>query len=101
MNKSRFIREVTRQLEALYRATKSGVEQGAKVKHRCEGFMQAGEFLQIVTKEELTDIMEKTHIKVFGETFEQRKKRLVDRHQWPKEVVDYREFETPTYGRKK
>ena len=100
MNKKRFLKEVSRQLEALYRATKAGVELGPKAKHRCEGFMQAGEFLQIVSKDELTEVMELAHKKVFSETIVHRKERLRRKHRWPVETIDYSEFESPAYDRR-
>ena len=101
MDKKRFLREVTRQLEALYRASRAGVELGPKVKHRCEGFMQAGEFLRVVSKDELAEVMESTHKKVFGESIAQRKDRLNRKHRWPAETVDYSEFESPAYDRRR
>lgn len=101
MHRKRYLREVARQLEALYRASRAGVESGAKARHRCEGFMQAGEFLHIVTQDELTEVMESSHKKVFGETIAQRKERLNRKQRWPVETIDYSEFESPAYDRRR
>ncbi|OED49933.1 hypothetical protein ACH42_01580 [Endozoicomonas sp. (ex Bugula neritina AB1)] len=99
MNKYRFLREVTRQLEALYRSRKSGIEPSAQAKSRCEGFMKAGEFMRLVTQEELRDTIERVHEEVLGESVEERGVRLKNRRCWPAETTDYSEFETPTYER--
>lgn len=100
MNKSEYIAEVTRQLEAIYRLCKSGITTDTKAKHHCEGFMQAGEFLGLVTREELSILIESTHLAVFGETVAQRKARKDTQLQWPSETIDYSRYDSPTYDRK-
>ena len=99
MNKHRYLREVARQLEAIYRSRKSGVEPGLQAKSRCEGFMQAGEYMRLVTQEELSETIERVHEEVLGESIEDRRKRLKKQQTWSSETIDYSEFETPTYER--
>ena len=43
------------------------------LKHRIQGFINAGEFLNLLSREEAISIINKAHIAVFGITKEQRK----------------------------
>ncbi|MGI9275167.1 MAG: hypothetical protein ACR2PT_10035 [Endozoicomonas sp.] len=100
MNKHRFLREVTRQIEAIYRSKKAGTSPGEKEKHRCEGFMQAGVYMRIVTNDDLNELMEKKHVEILGETIEERRRREREKTSWPRDIINYSEYESPAFERK-
>ena len=101
MNKKMFLAEVAYQLEAIYKASKSGLKPGVKARHRCEGFMRAGEFMGIVSREELSALMEQCHKEVFGESVAEREAHRKQQQKWSSESVDYSEFESPAFDRKR
>ncbi|MET4695558.1 hypothetical protein [Endozoicomonas lisbonensis] len=101
MNKKTFLTEVASQLEAIYKASKSGLKPGAKARHRCEGFMHAGEFMGVASREELSALMEQCHQKVFGESIAEREAQKKRQQKWSSESVDYSEFESPAFDRKR
>ena len=45
------------------------------MKHRIQGFINAGEFLTLVTRDEAIGIIDDAHHQIFGITKEQRKAR--------------------------
>jgi hypothetical protein len=45
------------------------------MKHRIQGFINAGEFLNLVTREEAIQIIDVAHLETFGVTKEQRMTR--------------------------
>ena len=99
MNKATFLIELARQLESIYSASKAGLKPDLKARHRCEGFMQAGEFLKLVTREELSGQMELSHQNIFGESIADRKARQNRSQKWSAETIDYSKYESPTFGR--
>lgn len=68
MLKEKFLNELRAQLRDAFQAAKAGRPVSAADKHRCEGFMQAGEFLGLVTDEELASLINSVHISVYGQS---------------------------------
>ncbi|GHE84420.1 hypothetical protein [Thalassotalea profundi] len=69
-----------------------------ELKYRIQGFIQAGETLSIISRNQSTQIMEDAHLQVFGESIDERKskKRAF------KEALKARDesyFEMPAYER--
>ena len=64
-------------LEAQLRETMTAARAGAKIadadKYRCEGFMQAGVELDLVTDEEIQELIKAVHVSVYGETIVARR----------------------------
>lgn len=68
MLKEKFLTELRAQLSDAFQAAKAGKPISAADKHRCEGFMQAGEFLGLVTDDELSALINSVHISVYGQS---------------------------------
>lgn len=64
-------------LEAQLRETMTVARAGGKIadadKHRCEGFMQAGVELGLVSDEDIQDLIKAVHVSVYGETIVARR----------------------------
>lgn len=66
--------EVTKRLVKLFEKSKSN-EIVDKEKHRLEGFLHAGEFLNLISHSEGEKLLAEAHMQVFGERVESRKTR--------------------------
>ncbi|NQY87974.1 MAG: hypothetical protein HRT51_09535 [Colwellia sp.] len=74
MNKENFKHECSQQLTGYFQLLhKNKLDTG--LKHRVQGFINAGEFLQVITRAEAIQLMDDAHLSVFGVTNEQRKVR--------------------------
>ena len=74
MDKQAFTTYCADQLRAVFIAAKKG-KTDDKLKHRSEGLLLAGELLGVITKSEASELIEREHITVFGETTAQRAER--------------------------
>jgi len=74
MEQDNFNKECHRQLLEHFNLVKTQRTDDA-MKHRIQGFINAGEFLNIVTREEAIQIIDVAHLEAFGVTKEQRKNR--------------------------
>lgn len=72
MNKELYIQECYRQLIAHFELVKKKKVDEA-MKHRVQGFINAGEFLGLFTRDEAIKVIDDAHFKIFGITKEQRK----------------------------
>ena len=72
MEQESFKQECHRQLlEHFHLVKKRKVDD--VMKHRIQGFINAGEFLNLVTREQTIQIVDIAHLAVFGNTKEKRK----------------------------
>lgn len=71
--KEKFLHSLREQLREAFMATKSGLKLSAEDKYRCEGFMQAGIELDIVTDEEVAKLINSVHISVYGQSIAERR----------------------------
>jgi len=99
MNKERFLKEVEDQLRVIFGALRDGHEPPKILKHRSEGFMQAGVFLGIVDNKELKELMETVHHEMTGMTIQERLTKQKKR--WKELEIDYDQYEIPAYKRRK
>ncbi len=98
VNKETYLKEVTHRLHIRFSQIKEGATLPEKDRFRLEGFMQAGTFMGLTTNAELNRLLEQTHLEVFGETVEERRKAHGER--WHEEAIDYSSYESPSYQRK-
>ena len=68
MERDRFVHEVEARLSRMLSVSKAGQKVVPVEKYRLEGFMQAGVFLDLVTKAELLELMWNVHMEIFGQT---------------------------------
>lgn len=99
-NKSRqlYLAEVDKQLRLMFSASKDGYKVTEATRHRLEGFMQAGIFLGLATKDELSMRMDTIHQSIFGKSIRQR--HAEQTATWTDSTTDYAQFELPSYIRK-
>jgi len=97
MSKEQYLNEVSRRLKLMFSASKDGYKTVSIERHRLEGFMQAGVFLELTTNTEMSQLMNDIHVSVFDKTIEQRKAEKSN--DWQSELIDYAQYEQPTYIR--
>lgn len=71
--KEKFIAELRQQLQETFTAAKAGQKVSAEDKYRCEGFMQAGVTLELVTDEEISKLINEVHIEVYGQSIVEKR----------------------------
>jgi hypothetical protein len=99
MEKEAFVQYCAQQLNQVFNATKKG-KPDSKLKHRCEGLMLAGELLGVISRAESSELIEKQHFEVFGESCLQRAKRKKTLQELKKTSPD-EYFEIPAIERRK
>ncbi|MFT4994274.1 MAG: hypothetical protein ACI965_001297 [Paraglaciecola sp.] len=72
MNKEEYAAYCYGQLLQVFNATHKR-QQDDKAKYRTEGLLQAGKLLGLLSRVEAAELMEKAHLKVFGQTIDGRK----------------------------
>ena len=72
MNKELYIQECHKQLFTHFELVKKQ-KVDETMKYRIQGFMNAGEFLGLFTRDEAIKVIDDAHFEVFGITKEQRK----------------------------
>lgn len=77
MNKEAFQKECKRQLTNYFQLLHKN-KLDTELKQRVQGFMNAGEFLGVITRGEAIQLMDEAHFAVFGMTNEQRKTRKAE-----------------------
>lgn len=71
--KEKFLNALREQLRDAFSAAKSGLKVSAEDKYRCEGFMQAGVELELVTDEEVAELIHSVHVSVYGQSIAERR----------------------------
>jgi hypothetical protein len=97
MDKERFIAEVTNRLTKLFRASKEGYKIAGSERHRLEGFIHAGIFMEVATTIEMSKLLENLHYSVFGKTIQGRKSEKAA--SWSDFDINYDNFDSPTFLR--
>lgn len=98
MDKAKFTQECHRQLLEHFALVKIQKVDEA-MKHRIQGFINAGEFLNLVTRDEAISIIDTAHHEIFGMTKEQRKARKEEIKNSIK-GHDFNIFDEPTIARR-
>jgi len=99
MDKAKFTQECHRQLLEHFALVKIQKVDEA-MKHRIQGFINAGEFLNLVTRDEAISIIDEAHHEIFGITKEQRKARKEEIQNSIK-GDDFSVFDEPAMGRRR
>lgn len=71
--KEKFLSALRLQLRDAFLAAKAGAKISAEDKYRCEGYMQAGIELELVTDEEVAKLINSVHISVYGQSIAERR----------------------------
>ena len=97
MDKNKFVAEVEKKLTTMFRSRKEGFPTPPEDRHRLEGFIQAGIFMGLATKDELQSLMEQIYMEIFGKSIKERQTEALKL--WPAEGRDYSRYEQPSYER--
>lgn len=71
--KEKFLAELRQQLTETFTAAKAGIKVSDADKYRCEGFMQAGVALGLVTDDEVSSLINTVHIDVYGQSIVEKR----------------------------
>lgn len=71
--KQKFLKNLEQQLRETMSAARAGAKISDADKYRCEGFMQAGVELELVSDEEIQVLIKAVHLSVYGETIVARR----------------------------
>ena len=99
MENEAFIEYCSQQLEQVFSATKQG-KPDLKLKHQTEGLLRAGELLDVISRAESFELIEKVHVKIFGVTPDQRARRKKTLQE-VKELSSFDFFDIPAIERQK
>jgi len=71
MDKQNFIAELSGQFQRIFSEGKQGIDV-TEQRLRTQGFIQAGELLQLVSRAEVSALMASVHQTVYGQTLDER-----------------------------
>ncbi len=71
--KKKFLKNLEAQLRESLTAARAGEKISDADKFRCEGFMQAGVELGLVSDEEIQELIKAVHVSVYGESITARR----------------------------
>lgn len=73
--KDKFLNALQKQLSEAFTAVKAGQRISIEDKYRCEGFMQAGVELGLVTDDEVSQLINSVHVSIYGESIAERRSK--------------------------
>ncbi len=94
-----FLSTLKQQFADIFTTSKAGKDT-ASLRLRTQGFIYAGELLELCSREEVTQLMEQQHQAVFGCSIEQRKPNERTKRQQALKAGDYDYFDEPAFNRK-
>ncbi len=97
MDRTTYLAEVEKRIKSVFSQSRNGHKVSSVDRHRLEGFMHAGVFMEMATIEEMSSLMETVHQSVFGKSIQQRKTESPVI--WEADSVDYSTYESPAYKR--
>ncbi len=97
MDAAGFVQEVETRFRQQFKLMKAGYKSSAQERHRLEGFIQAGVFMELVSRTQMQALMDQVFVEVFGKTPSEKAQEL--KNFWPAEGVDYSRFDSPSYER--
>jgi len=93
-----FLITLEAQFRDLFQASKAGKDNSDQ-RLRAQGFIHAGELLQLCSRQQVQQLMEKVHLEVFGISIAERKPSAQARRQQALQLGDYAYFEEPAFNR--
>ena len=96
-SREEYLNEVENRLARMFRASRDGHKPSPTERHRLEGFIQAGSFLGLASKDQLQALMEQVHYDIFGKSIEERQSEQTT--SWVPEDIDYSQYDQPTFER--
>jgi len=93
-----FLITLESQFRDIFYASKSG-KDNTELRLRAQGFIHAGELLQLCTRQDVQQRMEKIHLEIFGVSISQRKPSEATKRQHAILSGDYDYFDEPAWLR--
>ncbi len=93
-----FLITLEAQFRDLFQASKAGKDNSEQCL-RAQGFIHAGELLQLCSRQQVQQLMEKVHLEVFDISIAERKPSAQARRQQALQLGDYAYFEELAFVR--
>ncbi len=93
-----FLVQLEKQFHEIFQTSKAAKDNSAQ-RLRTQGFIHAGELLQICSRQQVQQLMEKVHLEVFGVSISERKPSEAAKRQQALKHGDYDYFEEPAFVR--
>ena len=93
-----FMLDLERQFKDIFTISRAGGDNQTE-RQRAQGFIHAGELLQLCTRDELNQLMEKVHQQVFGCSIAERIPKKQQLRQRALQLGDYQYFDEPALYR--
>lgn len=102
MHKQMYLSELAAQFKQIFTLSKAGNDNSIE-RYRAQGFIQAGELLQLCSRDDVQHIMQQMHQDVFGCSVEQRSNNNASKAQRQRALStgDYDYFDEPAINRQK
>lgn len=94
-----FLNTLKQQFVDIFTTSKAGKDTAA-LRSRTQGFIYAGELLDLCSRDEVKQLMQETHLAIFGCSTEQRRPNEKARRQQALKAGDYDYFDEPAFNRK-
>lgn len=97
-----YLSELAAQFKQIFTLSKAGNDNSIE-RYRAQGFIQAGELLQLCSRDDVQHIMQQMHQDVFGCSVEQRSNNNASKAQRQQALSagDYDYFDEPAINRQK
>jgi hypothetical protein len=93
-----FLITLKQQFSDIFTTSKAGKDT-AELRFRAQGFVHAGELLQLCSRDEIKQLMDQVHKEIFGINVAERKPKEYDRRQQALKLGDYDYFDEPAFNR--
>jgi len=93
-----FLITLEAQCRDLFQVSKAG-KDNSEQRFRAQGFIHAGELVQLCSRQQVQQLMEKVHLEVLGISIAERKPSAQARRQQALQLGDYAYFEEPAFNR--
>lgn len=91
-----YLVELERRIRQMCRASKEGYKATPTERHRLEGFIQAGVFMNLTTNADTRSLLEQ----IYQEVFDRPMASDTEAPRWDAPTPDYELYDKPTYLRK-
>lgn len=95
-----FITALNQHFIDIFTTSKAG-QDTVELRLRAQGFIHAGELLQLCSRSEVQEIMDARYYDVFGCTYADRKPKEHQRRQQALKLGDYDYFDEPAFNRRR
>ena len=93
-----FVTALQQQFTQIFCLSKAGKDNSAE-RLRAQGFIHAGELLQLCHRQDVQQLMEAVHFQVFGCSIAERQPKESTRRQQALQQGDYSYFDEPAFER--